>query len=73
MKGKILPLMVYTDFTLDENGYLKFKLNNWLSGLEYGFLLRHYRAYVESYPDQVLFSEKNHPPAVYENPRGKLI
>jgi len=35
--------------------------HRWLTGEEYAFLLRHYRAYNTLYPKDVLIDHKSHP------------
>jgi len=49
---------------------LKFEVSNWLSGHEYAFILRHYRAYLECYPEKIQIAEKGHPMSIYETPKG---
>lgn len=55
---------------IEPNGLLKFKVTSWLSGFEYAFLIRHYRAYLEIYPGKFLTSQLSHPPEIYEKPKG---
>ncbi|CDW80376.1 UNKNOWN [Stylonychia lemnae] len=63
----------FLDFTVDQNGALKFKVNQWLTGFEYAFLLRHYRAYMELNPGKYLISDYGHPPLIYEKPKAGQI
>ena len=48
-------------------------MQNWLSGHEYAFIIRHYRAYLQCYPDKMQLSEKGHPANIYEQPKGMLF
>lgn len=57
------------DFTFDPNGILKFQLQNWLAGHEYSFMLRHYRAYLQCYPEKIEIAERSHPLSIYESPK----
>ena len=59
---------------IDKNGMLDFPLDKrWLTGEEYAFLLRHYRAYSLAYPDVIHCCYKTHPNEVYEAPtNGKI-
>jgi len=61
------------DFDFDEHGLLKFQVQNWLSGHEYAFIIRHYRAYLQCYPDKMQLSEKGHPANIYEQPKGMFL
>jgi hypothetical protein len=45
-------------------------MHNWLSGHEYAYLLRHYRAYLRCYPGEVQIAERGHPSSIYECPRA---
>jgi len=47
-------------------------MNSWLNGYEYAFILRHYRAYIQCYPDTILLSKLSHPSIIYEKPKGKI-
>lgn len=62
-----------TDFSFDPNGILKFQLQNWLAGHEYAFMLRHYRAYLQCYPEKIELAVRSHPLSIYENPKAGQI
>ena len=68
-----LLMVINLDYTFDNNGLLKFQMHNWLSGFEYTFLLRHYRAYMHFYPSQIQMGIKSHPPKIYDNPKSGQI
>jgi len=72
MRGRHFKLYS-VDFDFDEHGLLKFQVQNWLSGHEYAFIIRHYRAYLQCYPDKMQLSEKGHPANIYEQPKGMVI
>eukprot|EP00347_Sterkiella_histriomuscorum_P005591 403356026 len=69
---KIFPSKLQA-LKLDKSGFLKFRVKNWLSGFEYAFLLRHYRAYIESQPNKYLIANCMHPPQIYDFPKGGQI
>jgi hypothetical protein len=70
IRGYLSILLLILDFDFDEHGLLRFQVNNWLSGHEYAFILRHYRAYLQCYPDKIQVSDRAHPASIYENPKG---
>lgn len=72
MRGRHFELYSL-DFDFDEHGLLKFQVQNWLSGHEYAFIIRHYRAYLQCYPDKMQLSEKGHPANIYEQPKGMFL
>ena len=66
--------MLFVASKLDKNGMIAFPSDQrWLTGEEYAFLLRHWKAYVAMYPENISVERKMHPDEVYENPsNGKL-
>ena len=40
--------------------------DRWLNGEEYAFLIRHYRAYSQAYPDEMTVADLQHPDTVYD-------
>ena len=59
---------------MGKEGLLEFPTAvRWLNGEEYAFLLRHYKAYAETYPDQIVSGSYAHPDEVYSLPRNGQI
>ena len=55
-------------------GVLEFPTEKrWLTGEEYAFMLRHYRAYSLLYPSTIKLGFKRHPNEVYEAPRNGMV
>jgi len=63
--ASIVSILVDDTFSaafLDENSVLNLPTQSrWLTGEEYAFLLRHYRAYTTLFPQDILIEEKAHP------------
>ena len=54
---------------LDKNGMLEFpSATRWLTGEEYAFLIRHYKAYSAMSPHLIQSCFKTHPNEVYDSP-----
>ena len=47
--------------------------DRWLTGEEYAFLLRHFRAYRDQFPDKILVGTQEHPDQVYDSPKNGQI
>ena len=57
-----------------QNGIVQFPTEaRWLTGEEYAFMIRHYRAYSMLFPTEIKLGYKRHPNDVYEAPRNGQV